>query len=301
MTRIGIGVGLLVWFGATLLLAEWRRFSRPSLADRLAPYTPGPRPKVAKGGLLSVDSLGDAVAPLARGIGDRLARLFGVSEALEVRLRRVHSPLDVTTFRIRQLAWTGVALTVGLVITAIGAPVPIDLLVILGAPLLAFLVIEQRLSTASKHWQETLRREIPVVSEQLAMLLNAGFSLGAAINRLSGRGRGCTAVDLATVANRIRQGVGETRALREWSEGAGVDAIDRLVSVLALNAESSDLGRLVSAEARQARRDLQRQSTELIERRSQQVWIPVTVATLVPGVILLAIPFLAALRLFSNA
>jgi tight adherence protein C len=301
MTRTAIAVGLLIWFGATLLLAEWRRFSRPSLADRLAPFVPGQRAKAAKGGMLSVESVGDAVAPLARGIGDRVARLFGVNEALEVRLRRVHSPLDVTAFRVRQLAWAGAALGIGLVVSATGAPLPFDLLVLLGAPLFAFLVIEQRLSTASKVWQDTLRREIPVVSEQLAMLLNAGFSLGAAINRLSARGRGCTAVDLTTVANRIRQGVGETRALREWSEGACVDAIDRLVSVLALNAESSDLGRLVSTEARQARRDLQRQSTELIERRSQQVWIPVTVATLVPGVILLAIPFLAALRTFSNA
>ena len=38
-----------------------------------------------------------------------------------------------------------------------------------------------------------------------------------------------------------------------------------------------------------------------LERRAQQVWVPVTVATLVPGVIFLAVPFLAALKLFSNA
>ena len=50
-----------------------------------------------------------------------------------------------------------------------------------------------------------------------------------------------------------------------------------------------------------ARRDLQRRTIETIERRAQQVWVPVTVATLVPGVILLAVPFLAALRLFANA
>jgi hypothetical protein len=81
---------------------------------------------------------------------------------------------------------------------------------------------------------------------------------------------------------------------------AGVEALDRLVGVLALHAQSADLGRLVSAEARQARRDLQRHTVETIDRRSQQVWVPVTVATLVPGVILLAVPFLSALRLFSN-
>jgi tight adherence protein C len=57
----------------------------------------------------------------------------------------------------------------------------------------------------------------------------------------------------------------------------------------------------VSSEARQARHEVQRLLTEMIERRAQQVWVPVAVATLVPGVILLAVPFLAALRLFSGS
>jgi hypothetical protein len=38
-----------------------------------------------------------------------------------------------------------------------------------------------------------------------------------------------------------------------------------------------------------------------MERRGQQVWIPVTVATLIPGVIFLSIPFIEALRLFSTS
>ncbi|MCB9388397.1 MAG: hypothetical protein H6512_02030 [Acidimicrobiia bacterium] len=36
-----------------------------------------------------------------------------------------------------------------------------------------------------------------------------------------------------------------------------------------------------------------------MEKRSQQVWIPVTVATLVPGAIFVAVPFLQALSFFS--
>lgn len=301
MTRLAVVIGLLVWFGVTLLLSEWRRFSRPSLTERLAPYAPGVRRDPPRAGLLSVESIGEAVGPLAQGLGDRLARAFGVTERLDVRLRRIHSPLDVTAFRTRQLAWAGAGAGVGLVVSAAGLPLPLDVMVLVGAPLLAFLLIEQQLSVGSARWQDGLRRELPVISEQLAMLLNAGYSLGAAINRITERGRGCCAADLSVVANRIRQGVTETVALREWSEVAGVAAVDRLVGILALNTESSDLGRLVSAEARQARRDLHRRRTELIERRSEQVWIPVTVATLVPGVILLAVPFLAALRMFSNA
>ena len=52
MIRLGVGVGLLVWLGATLLLSEWRRFSRPSLAERLAPYSPGASTSERPGGML---------------------------------------------------------------------------------------------------------------------------------------------------------------------------------------------------------------------------------------------------------
>ena len=299
MTRLEVGVGLLVWLGATLLLSGWRRLVRPSLAARLAPFSPGSQ-QVA-GAILSMESLREMVAPLAQVVGDRCAALFGIHEPLDLRLHRVHSPDGPATFRARQLARSAAAAGAGLVVCALGLPLAVDVLALVGFPLLAFLVVEERLSRSSTAWQATVARELPVISEQLAMLLNAGYSLGAAINRLAARGGGCAALDLGRVANRIRQGVEEDRALREWADTARVDALDRLVSVLALNAESSDLGRLVSAEARQTRRDVQRMLTEVIERRAQQVWVPVTVATLVPGVILLAVPFLAALRLFSSA
>ena len=301
MTRLLVVAGILLWIGLTLLLSGTRRFSRPSLAERLRPFHQVAGRPTSTSGALSVQSLREVIGPLARSVGDRLAAVFGVSEQLDLRLRRVHSPLDVTGFRVRQLAWSGAGLLAGLLLAATGLPLAIGLLAVGGGPLLAFLVVEQRLAQASDRWQRNLAGELPVVSEQLAMLLNAGYSLGAAITRLSARGQGCCAQDLRIVASRIRQGIGEGPALREWAAVAQVEGVDRLIAVLALNRETSDLGRLVSAEARQSRRDLQRRTTELMERRAQQVWVPVTVATLVPGVILLAIPFLAALRLFSNA
>jgi tight adherence protein C len=301
VTRVTIGAGLLVWVGATLLLSQWARVSRPGLAERLRPFSPGGGGEPPRGGLFSVESLRDVVGPLARQCGDRVAALFGITEPLSTRLQRVHAPMDVTAFRVRQIAVAGAALLAGAVIAALGPPVPIAIVAVVGAPLLAFLVMEQRLARTSERWQRDLALELPVVNEQLAMLLNAGHSLGAALARVSHRGQGCAARDLAVVVNRIRQGLSETDALREWAEVARVDAVDRLVGVLALHSESADLGRLVSAEARQARRDLHRQTIETIERRAQQVWVPVTVATLVPGVILLAVPFLSALHLFANA
>jgi len=43
---------------------------------------------------------------------------------------------------------------------------------------------------------------------------------------------------------------------------------------------------------------VQRELVETIEKRGQQVWIPVTVATLAPGVVFIGIPFTSALSGF---
>jgi tight adherence protein C len=300
--RLLVASGLLLWAGATLLLSELRWFSRPSLGQRLRPYTPGGLAAPSRAGVLSVESFREVVGPLARASGERLARLFGVSEELGLRLERIHSPLDVTAFRIRQIGWSVAALGLAAVVTVIAGPsAPVGLLLLLGAPLLAFLIPEQRVASASQRWQRRLFLELPVVSEQLAMLLAAGFSLSSALNRLARRGNGACAEDLRRVTGRMLQGLSEIEALREWAQVARVDALDRLVPVLALNRGASDLGRLVSNEARAIRRDVQRELVEAMDRRGQKVWVPVTVATLVPGVIFLSIPFIEALKVFSGS
>lgn len=301
MSRALVFAALALWAGATLLLSTTRWFSRLPLSERLRPYAVGGMGTPARTGLLSAESFREAVGPLSRAIGERLARLLGVAEDLDIRLARIHSPLDATGFRVRQLGYAvaGFGLA-ALVSVAFRPPVPITLLFLLGGPLLAFLLLEQQLASASKAWQRRVFLELPVVAEQLAMLLSAGYSLTAALNRVAIRGRGACARDLRRVLTRIRQGLSDTEALREWGVIAQVDALDRLIPVLALNREASDLGRLLSEEARGIRRDVQRELTELVERRGQQVWIPVTVATLLPGVIFLAVPFVTALQLFAQ-
>jgi len=292
---------LALFVGSTLLLSELRWFRRRPLVDRLAPYVPGGHAAQGRGAIMSAASFGHVIGPLARAIGEAVARAFGVSEALALRLERVHSPLDVTGFRVRQLAWSGAGLVGGaLAAAALGLGGLIALLFVVGGAVLAFLVVEQRLATESARWQRRIFLELPVVAEQLGMLIGAGYSLGAALARLGSRGKGACGRDLVRVTGRIRQGLTEIEALREWAAVVDVDALDRLVSVLALNRQAGDLGRLIGDEARSIRRDVHRELVETIERRGQQVWIPVTVATLVPGVIFLAVPFIEALRLFAN-
>jgi tight adherence protein C len=291
--------GLLVWVGAALLLAELPAVHRPSLAQRLRPYG---RASSAPTTVLDLQSWREVIGPVCRSIGARTARVFGVSEDVGARLDRLHLPLDVTGFRVRQVGWATAAFAGGAAMAAAARPpAALSLLLVLGAPVLAFLVIEQRLGAASDRWQRRVFLELPVVAEQLAMLLSAGFSLGGALNRVADRGRGACAADLRRVCGRVRQGLTEVEAVREWAMRARVPALDRVVSVLALNEDAGDLGRLMSVEARAIRADVHRGAVEVMERRSQQVWIPVTVATLVPGVIFLAVPFIEALRIFSGS
>jgi tight adherence protein C len=301
MARPLIVLSFIAFAGTTLLLSELRWFRRPRMADRLSPYSPGHGP-AARSGVLSVASFRDVVAPLSRSVGERISRIFGVSEELDTRLRRIHSPLDVTTFRVRQIGWAGVSLVgAAMISAALGTPAAVATLAVLGAPILTFLLLEQQVASASEAWQRRLFLELPVVAEQMGMLMSAGWSLSAAINRISARGAGTCATDLRRVTQRMRQGLTEAESLAEWSDLADVDALDRLVSVLSLSREANDLGRLISEEARSIRRDTQREMIESIERQNQQVWIPVTVAALIPGVLLMGVPFVDALTLFSTS
>jgi Flp pilus assembly protein TadB len=303
MPRALLAIAVPLWSGATLLLAELRVVRRPGLVDRLRPHEPGASSFESLGnGLLSVQSFRDAIGPIAGLVGERLASALGVSEPLGVRLRRVRSPLDATAFRLRQFTWSAIgAGGAALLCAGLRPPLAVALAMVLGSAALGFLVVEQQLASASARRKARLLLELPVVSEQLGMLMGAGYSLGSALNRMAGRGTGVCAEDLQDVCLRIRQGLTEVDALREWAELGDVDALTRLVAILALNRETSDLGRLVADEARAIRREVQRTIIEQIERKSEQVWIPVTVATLVPGAVLLAVPFLEALRLFSSS
>jgi len=299
VTRSLILTGLALWAGATLLLSQLRWIARPRLVDRLRPYSPGRHN--GSGPALSATTFGEVIGPLAAGVGASVARLTGRDDDLAQRLERTHSPVDPAEFRVRQLAWAASGVAVSVLVTL--AVHPPALLLVASVPagaLAGYAWAESRLTGACRDWDRRRTLELPVLAEQLAMLSAAGFSLGAALSRVASRGRGACAMDLARVCGRIRQGLSEPDALREWASIARSPAVERLVAVLCLSGETGDLGRLLSEEARSIRRQVQRQAVETMDRRAQQVWIPVTVAALIPGVVLLAVPFMQALRLFAS-
>ena len=258
-------VAVVLFVGLALLLSELRWYRRAKLSERLAPYAPSSSFS-EPGSFFSAASFAEVVVPLSKFVGERIAKVFGVSEELNVRLTRIHSPLDVNTFRVRQVGWaSAVFMLATITAVALGLPVLVALPLVLGTPVLAILLLEQQIIKASEAWQRGLFLELPLVAEQIGMLMSAGWSLSAALDRVAARGTGNCAADLQRVTQRIRQGLTETEALREWSELASLEALDRLVAILALNRETPDLGRLISNEARTMRRESQRELIEEIE------------------------------------
>ena len=147
------------------------------IRDSISPYLPGDRLS-RRSGLLSIESFGELLGPLSESIGGLAARLFGISEELPRRLRRVHWDIDAAEFRLRQVGWAiGSATLVLLFGLVLGLSTALVIVFMALAPLLAFLVIEQQLANASDEWKNRTFRELPVVAEQIAMLLGSGYSL----------------------------------------------------------------------------------------------------------------------------
>ncbi|MCC6225520.1 MAG: type II secretion system F family protein [Microthrixaceae bacterium] len=285
------------WVGSVLVLGELPWFRDVSLAQRLRGHVRSGATAPRRSGVLSVESLRDLAAPLATSVGARLARTLGLNDDIETTLRRIGSQDDAASFRLRQFAFAGAAFgATATLTTLLGPPVAIMVSAPLAAAALAYLVTEQRLAHRSAEIQRRIRLELPIVIEQLGMLLGAGHSLAGAVARVGERGQGVTSRGFRSAARRMRHGVDELAALQEFAAQAEVAALDRLVGVLAMNREATDLGALISNEARLVRREVHRDLIETLDRRGQTVWIPVTVATLLPGVVFMAVPFVDAMK-----
>ena len=304
MILLDLGMLLLFGVGLTFCLSELPWIRQHSLVERLRPYTRHARTGLPVGPsqLGPLSSLRQVLGPVLADLGAKGSQLLGIDTPIETRLERAGLQQDPVSFRLQQVVAAVLGLTAGSLLALwISPPTAISILLIIGLPLLAAIGLEQSLSTKIVQRQRKLQAELPVIVEQLGMLLCAGYSLTAGLSRLADRGSGVAAQDLTAVMLRIRQGVSETTALAEWAERANLDSIRGFVAVLGLHGEAGDLGSLIAAEARSVRAEAHRELIESIERRAQLVWIPVTVATLVPGLIFLAVPFYSAMAQVAGA
>ncbi|WP_428119760.1 type II secretion system F family protein [Candidatus Poriferisodalis sp.] len=282
----GLGVG------AMLILSEVRWFRRVPLARRLEP--PQPQHQLPLRARL--------ISPtMAAEIGDRVATAFGLDQELGTRLDRLGRRQSEAQYRARQASMSAAALLISFAaLLWIGIALIPALLIGAGFTIATFLAPERLLAQAIAARGAGLTEELPTITEQIAMLLASGMSLTNALATTGQRGQGICCADLRRVSARVAGGATVETALEEWAETAGSSDVRRLVGVLTLHEDTADIAALVSDEARSARAAAHRRLIERIERRNEQVWIPVTVAALVPGAVLLSIPFSDALRSYTG-
>jgi len=307
MRLLQLALAAVAIVGVALLLDSIPWFRRRPLAARLAPYGPYTCDSAASTTAHQRSGHGGSspaavLLPLVDQAIGRITAALGVRDELATRLERADVAMTTAEFRARQSLHAVSGLAAAAIIAVLTSPgAAMSVLLCLGCPVLWVLLDEQALTRAITTRASVLQLELPVVAEQLGVLIDAGTSLPGALARIAHRGRGAAASDLRRVSLRIRQGSSEIDALTEWVERTDVVAVRRLVAVLALHRDATNLGRLISAEARAIRAETHRDLVERIERRGQLVWIPVTVATLVPGLIFLAVPFVSALSQVTGA
>ena len=233
---------------------------------------------------------------LTAALARRVAALADADADLAARLREAGSARSPFDFRTRQVgsAAGGLAAS-GAALGAIGTRPLLALAGALGVAAAVYGAAEHLLARSIAERRTQITEELPIVAEQIGMLLASGLSLTSALHNAARRGQGVCAEGLERIGARVAGGAAVEVALAEWADEAGSAEIRRFVGVLTLHEDTADVAALVSDEARSARMEAHRRLIAHIERRSEQVWIPVTVAALVPGCVLLAIPFSDAL------
>ncbi|WP_419853322.1 type II secretion system F family protein [Candidatus Poriferisodalis sp.] len=233
----------------------------------------------------------------AASLARRIALLANADAELAARLRSAGISRSPFKFRARQLrgALAGLAAS-GAAFGAIGVRPLLALAGALGVAAAVYGASEHFLGRSIASRRAQITEELPIIAEQIGMLLASGMSLTNALDSAARRGEGICAEGLEQVGSRVAGGTAVEVALAEWADDAGSAEIRRFVGVLTLHEDTTDVAALVSDEARSARMEAHRRLIAHIERRSEQVWIPVTVAALVPGCVLLAIPFSDALN-----
>ncbi|WP_419915516.1 type II secretion system F family protein [Candidatus Poriferisodalis sp.] len=232
----------------------------------------------------------------AASFAQRIAMLANADAELAARLREAGMARSPYEFRVRQVGGATAALAAsGAALAAVNVRPLLALAGAVGVAAAACGASEYRLRSSTALRRTRITEELPIVAEQIGMLLASGMSLTSALDAVARRGHGICAEGLERVGARVAGGAAVEVALAEWADEAGSAEIRRFVGVLTLHEDAADVAALVSDEARSARMEAHRCLIAHIERRSEQVWIPVTVAALVPGCVLLAIPFSDAL------
>ena len=143
--------------------------------------------------------------------------------------------------------------------------------------------------------------ELPTDLEKLGIYLGAGHSISGAIRKIASNASGSTFDLFRNLENSLNSGMELEEALDEIKRSYPTNSVKRMATALESANFGANLPRVVRQEANAQRIQIQRDSLALMEKNAQKIWIPITIAALVPGIILIFVPFLSVMKSVTGA
>lgn len=152
----------------------------------------------------------------------------------------------------------------------------------------------KRSITRSNHRRRTqhLNFALTPFLQQVRLKITSGNSLQKALTSTSNVGN----QDIEYLQNLLRSGMDIESSSRVWLDNFQAPAKQRLADLWSTKTTTSEMLTLIEDLLQWLHSEQRFYLTSEIERRNQLVWIPVTVAVLLPGMIFIAIPLEATLR-----
>ena len=290
--------GVVLGVGLWSLVSLTPRLSRPSLAERTAPYlvdvSAGAREFLTKRSSDPLPVFGVLLSPLARVAIDMLSGILGGTEQIERRLAQSRSELSVEHFRSQQLVYGVTGATVGAVLVAVSSPTTtmpmatqLAIPIVLGAVGIA--ARDLVLRRAARKRIARIDSELPTVLEFLTLSLSAGETVLDGLRRVARVSSGELAREFAVVVTEVNSGVGLVAALESRAGALALPAFTRCVEQMTGALErGTPLSDVLRAQAQDSREDTKRALLESAGKKEVTMLVPL-VFLILPTTVLFAV------------
>lgn len=140
-----------------------------------------------------------------------------------------------------------------------------------------------------------IEANLPLEIEKLALYLGSGLSLNSSFYRLSKTSSEQTRPLFTFMAQGLQSGISLNDVLEGCYQRFPTESVRRITNLLAGGASGGDLVRVTREEAANQRSSRHLGALAKMEKVTQSVWIPITVAALLPGIAIVFIPFFSVL------
>ena len=299
----GLGVGVGLWSLVGLI----PRWSRASLATRVAPYvidiSMDARTLLERRTADPLPVFAVILDPLSRRLRRGADSLLGGTEQLERRLRQAGVSITSEAFRSKQLVWAiaGAAIAVALDLGLDGLqplPIGVEAVAVVFVSLAGFVGREYALQRAASTRIARMTAELPTVLEFLTLSLSAGEGILDAIRRVARISRGELARELASVTYEVGSGIPLAESLTGLSRGLQMPPLTRAIEQITGALErGTPLAEVLRAQAQDARDETKRRLLEVSGKKEVAMLVPL-VFLILPVTIAIAIfPGLFVLQL----